>query len=58
MWQLNKFKNNIAVIEENGNKITYSQFASYTKALTSNIPNRCLVFNMCKNENCTFDVES
>ena len=50
MWNLDKFKDNIAVIEENGNKITYSKFKQYTDDLTQNISKRCLVFNMCKNE--------
>ena len=50
MWNLDKFKNNIAVIEENGNKISYFEFNNYTKNLTSNISERCLVFNMCRNE--------
>jgi len=49
MWNLNKFQNNIAVIEENGNRVTYSQFDFFTKELTKNIKKRCLVFNMCKN---------
>lgn len=50
MWNLGKYSNNIAVIEENGNKIAYSEFEKYTKDLTKNIFNRCLVFNMCRNE--------
>ena len=50
MWQLNNFKNNIAVIEENGKTVSYSQLDKYTKDLTNNIDSRCLVFNMCRNE--------
>lgn len=50
MWNLDNFSNNIAVIEENGNKVFYSQFENYTKDLTQNISERCLVFNMCRNE--------
>lgn len=50
MWNLGKFANNIAVIEEDGNKITYSEFEKYTKDLTKNVSRRCLVFNMCRNE--------
>src|SRR5574344_1285723 len=50
MWELNNFKNNIAIIKENGDKITYEQFDNYCNDLTANINKRCLVFNMCRNE--------
>ena len=50
MWKLDKFKNNTAVINENGEKISYSQFDEYCRNLTNNIKSRCLVFNLCKNE--------
>lgn len=50
MWNLNQFKNNIAVITENGEKITYEQLNKYCRELTDQIGKRCLVFNLCKNE--------
>ncbi|MBQ3818963.1 AMP-binding protein [bacterium] len=50
MWKLNNFKNNIAVITENGKNISYGELDLYCKKLTDNIKNRCLVFNLCKNE--------
>ncbi|MBR4159104.1 MAG: AMP-binding protein [Spirochaetia bacterium] len=50
MWNLKKYKDNIAIVEENGEIISYSEFDSYIKELIQNIPERCLVFNMCRNE--------
>jgi acyl-coenzyme A synthetase/AMP-(fatty) acid ligase len=50
MWNLDKYRGNIAVITENGQEITYSEFEKYCAELTSNISSRCLIFNLCKNE--------
>ena len=50
MWQLDKFKNNTAVITESGEKITYGELDAHCHALTDRIGKRCLVFNLCKNE--------
>lgn len=50
MWKLYSFKNNIAVITEEGQKVTYSELMDYCNKLIANIPSRCLVFNLCSNE--------
>jgi len=50
MWNLDKYGQNTAVITENGQRITYSEFNSCCIDLTNNIPSRCLVFNLCRNE--------
>ena len=50
MWELNRFKDNLAVITENGEKYTYAQLNAFCENLTSNIKERCLVFNLCRNE--------
>ena len=50
MWKLNNFKDNIAIITENGEKITYEELDKHCRTLTNKIGRRCLVFNMCKNE--------
>ena len=50
MWNLNQFKDNIAVITEQNQKITYNEFNQFCEQLTSHINKRCLVFNMCTNE--------
>lgn len=49
MWNLNKFKNNIALLDENGQSITYGQLDDYSKQLAKTIGDRCLVFSLCRN---------
>ncbi len=50
MWNLQKYKNNIAIITEENKKITYNELDLYCTNLTKNIKKRCLVFNLCRNE--------
>ena len=50
MWNLDKYAQNVAIVTEAGQKITYSEFSSFCSDLTKNISSRCLVFNLCKNE--------
>ena len=47
MWNLDKYNNNIALITEAGEKISYTLLSTYCKTLTDNIKERCLVFNLC-----------
>lgn len=49
MWKLSEFKNNIAVISEDDQSITYSELFKLSQNLMNNIPKRCLVFNLCTN---------
>ena len=50
MWDFGKFSNNVAVITESGERVSYSAFAEYCSSLTRHIPHRCLAFNLCRNE--------
>ena len=50
MWNFGKFSNNVAVITESGERVSYSALAEYCSSLTCHIPHRCLVFNLCRNE--------
>ena len=50
MWNFDKFADNTAVITECGDKVSFSAFGEYCADLTRNVPHRCLVFNLCKNE--------
>ena len=50
MFDLKKFKNNIAIITENNEKYTYNDLDTFCNNLTKNISKRCLVFNLCSNE--------
>lgn len=49
MWKLNEFKNNIAVISEDDQSITYSELFKLSQNLMNNILKRCLIFNLCTN---------
>lgn len=50
MWNFDKYKNNVAVITETGENVTYAQLEQYCAQLAANIKSRCLVFNLCHNE--------
>lgn len=50
MWDLNQFKENVAVFTESGEKITYSALAQDGRELKEKIPARSLVLQLCKNE--------
>ena len=50
IWDLNKFADNIAVIDDFDNKITYSELNSADEKLIDKIGHRCLVFSLCRNE--------
>ena len=49
MWNLPEFKDNIAVVTEDGKKFSYGQLNDETEALAAFVPGRCLVFNFCSN---------
>lgn len=50
IWNFDTFKNNIAVITEGGEEISYGKLSEYCSELTANIRRRCLVFSLCRNE--------
>lgn len=51
IWDLDKYSNNIAVIDEAGNRYRYSEIKNECEKLVHAIENgRCLVFNLCSNE--------
>ncbi len=49
MWNFKQYTNNIAVISDQGEFITYQQLDIATKRLIENINERCLVFSLCTN---------
>ena len=49
MWNLNRFKNNTALLDENGQSVTYGQLDENSKKLADIIGERCLVFSLCRN---------
>ena len=50
MWNFGKFKDSVAIITEQGEKITYAKLNEYCNKLTKHIKSRCLVFHLCSNE--------
>ncbi len=49
MWDLIKFSNNIAIICDNGNIVTYKELDKLQKSFSKNIENRSLVFIVATN---------
>lgn len=49
MWELNKYKNNTALVEDNGIVLTYNELERDINDLVNYIGNRCLCFILCKN---------
>ncbi len=49
MWELDKYKNNIALMDESGNQISYAMLASETDSLAEKMRERRLVFLLCQN---------
>ena len=50
MWNFGKFKDSVAIITEQGEKITYAKLNEHCNNLTKHIKSRCLVFHLCSNE--------
>ncbi len=49
IWKLDKFKNNLAIVDEYGTELTYESLDGLTKTLAEAIGQRCLVFCLCRN---------
>ena len=49
MWNFNKFKQSIAVIEPDGKEITYQELSEYCQELSRYIEPHSLIFNLCSN---------
>jgi len=50
IWDLNKYLNNTAVIDEDGVKYAYSDLLSESETLAKTVNERTLVFCLCNNE--------
>ena len=50
IWDLDKFEDSVALIDENGGRISYGMLESSSEELYSKIGRRCLVFLLCNNE--------
>ena len=49
MWKLDKFKDNKALIDEQGDSLSYSELNQESKKLFEIINKTCLVFSLCEN---------
>lgn len=49
IWHFENYKNNVAIIDENGNKITYSEMQGTGEEIAEAVNGRHLVFVMCEN---------
>ncbi len=49
LWNLRKFSNNVALIDESGNQLTYDQLNTEATILADKIESRSLVFSLCTN---------
>lgn len=50
IWEISKFRETVAIIDEYGNKLSYNRLALEGNLLSEKIGNRCLVFILCRNE--------
>lgn len=49
MWNFNKFEDNIALIDDSDNTLTYSELQKENDKIADIINQRCLVFSLCTN---------
>ena len=49
MWNLNKYESNVALIDDSGNKLTYSQLEHESNEIFNVIGKRSLIFLLCSN---------
>lgn len=50
MWDLDKFSDNNAIIDDAGNTLTYAELKTQCDNIAKSIEKRCLVFSLCRNE--------
>ena len=49
MWNFEEYKDNVAFIDEDGEKVKYSDLVNIAKSLNTLMPKRALSFILCKN---------
>lgn len=50
IWELDRHRGKLAMIDEFGEQMSYDTLISETDALSGRIGHRCLVFSLCRNE--------
>ena len=49
MWKFKQYENNIALISDLGERLTYAELQTENEKLAAHIEGRCLVFTLCNN---------
>ena len=49
MWDFTRFRNNTALIDEQGIRVSYEEIQNLSNLIFSKIGRRCLVFSLCEN---------
>lgn len=49
MWDLQKYAENTAVIEDGGRQTSYAELHEYCRRFAAHVPARSLIFNLCSN---------
>lgn len=50
IWNFDLFGDNIAILLEDGSKLSYAELITASDKLADQIPDRCLTFNLCTNK--------
>ena len=50
IWDLERYNNNLAIIDEFENQLSYYDLYAISNELANKVGNRCLVFSLCRNE--------
>ena len=50
MWNLNSFGAKDALLDDQGNSVSYAGLAEEGDGLATAVDHRCLVFSLCRNE--------
>lgn len=50
LWELDRYGDEPAVIDEHGRAITYAELKKYSEEVSEAVGRRCLVFSLCQNE--------
>lgn len=50
IWELERYADNMVLMDETGEQLTYAQLQEEADSLAGRIGRRCLVFSLCRNE--------
>lgn len=50
MWKFERFGDSVAIVAEDGLKVTYAELSEAGRKIAGVVGHRCLVFSFCKNE--------